>query len=507
MFRYLIIDGEKLFNYSINEEGTVVNSKNKKLKRRGNTYRLYVNGKHRSFNANDLIEWAFKDKKKEAPKEESYVDTTVSSYLIFEKVVNERGGDVRNNTEIINNFLTIKNPDLYDIDPNSNFLSDETKTKIIEECKVNPWYFFRRVLELPIDMLLYTTVKTTLSGIDCYIQCPDNYLYYKVRDAILTYVILFGGKDVILVDTNKYNRIRHFYLLPEDHWIADIEPDNILFSNINLLSSSVDKMKNTLFVNIDPDVAFSLSSFVTSHSEPINPHRNNVLSITPESGDSSLFRGTYCNTCDKNNLFSSVQLLGYEANKIKDGQALFLTFSNIELGFEAPVVNKIGKEGFSTFFDADFKYKERLDNLIVASFNETTKNYVIDKLRKDNKTFTKLARRVIKRTSPELDVENLTTEALVGIFSVIRSNGILNLIPLYKHVSPEDLIYILFGSRDYKEINDKLTQYDSFERHIMCSIYNSNDWNVLRNAPIPVGLRVEGFLRTLYKETFSITFD
>jgi len=46
--------------------------------------------------------------------------------------------------------LSLLQPELEEIDPGDESLPLEIKAKIIYECKVNPWYFFREVLKVPV---------------------------------------------------------------------------------------------------------------------------------------------------------------------------------------------------------------------------------------------------------------------------------------------------------------------------------------------------------------------
>lgn len=47
--------------------------------------------------------------------------------------------------------LALHDPDLKDVDPFDRTLSQTMKTKIIQECSVNPWYFFRECVRVPAD--------------------------------------------------------------------------------------------------------------------------------------------------------------------------------------------------------------------------------------------------------------------------------------------------------------------------------------------------------------------
>ena len=47
--------------------------------------------------------------------------------------------------------LALINPALSGVDPFDPDLTNETKLLIVNECKINPWYFFRECLRIPIE--------------------------------------------------------------------------------------------------------------------------------------------------------------------------------------------------------------------------------------------------------------------------------------------------------------------------------------------------------------------
>lgn len=47
-------------------------------------------------------------------------------------------------------FLSLLQPELQGVDPFAKHLDNETKVKILAECKLNPWYFFRECLRVPV---------------------------------------------------------------------------------------------------------------------------------------------------------------------------------------------------------------------------------------------------------------------------------------------------------------------------------------------------------------------
>jgi len=50
--------------------------------------------------------------------------------------------------------LALLNPQLEEVDPHSVDLDLRTKALILEECKNNPWYFFREIVRVSIERLV-----------------------------------------------------------------------------------------------------------------------------------------------------------------------------------------------------------------------------------------------------------------------------------------------------------------------------------------------------------------
>ena len=69
---------------------------------------------------------------------------TKNTSFIRMMIVLKRMG-IKNNTF----FLSLFQPELENVDPFDPNLSNETKTKILVEAKLNPWYFFRECLHVP----------------------------------------------------------------------------------------------------------------------------------------------------------------------------------------------------------------------------------------------------------------------------------------------------------------------------------------------------------------------
>ena len=70
-------------------------------------------------------------------------DTKNESFIRMAIVLKRMG--IQNNTF----FLTLYQPELAHVNPHDKNLSLETIQKILFECKINPWYFFREVIRIP----------------------------------------------------------------------------------------------------------------------------------------------------------------------------------------------------------------------------------------------------------------------------------------------------------------------------------------------------------------------
>lgn len=77
------------------------------------------------------------------PSATPHFETTNKSFLKLAKLYSEMGVD--NNLFL----LALLHDELRYVDPFSPELSEDQKTKIIVECRYNPWYYFREVVRLP----------------------------------------------------------------------------------------------------------------------------------------------------------------------------------------------------------------------------------------------------------------------------------------------------------------------------------------------------------------------
>lgn len=73
-----------------------------------------------------------------------YIQNTTNRSFVKMHVLLERMG-VKNNTF----FLSLLQPELDGVDPFAEHLSSELIAKIVVECKLNPWYYFREVVRVP----------------------------------------------------------------------------------------------------------------------------------------------------------------------------------------------------------------------------------------------------------------------------------------------------------------------------------------------------------------------
>nr|DAY68574.1 MAG TPA: large terminase [Caudoviricetes sp.] len=71
------------------------------------------------------------------------METVNKSFIDFHLYLKEKG--IKNN----NFMLRLHDPSLANIDPFDPLLSEEMKSKIINECKINIWFYFREILRVP----------------------------------------------------------------------------------------------------------------------------------------------------------------------------------------------------------------------------------------------------------------------------------------------------------------------------------------------------------------------
>lgn len=136
----------------------------------------------------------------------SYQLTKNTSFLKIHQFLKEKG--IKNNKF----FLALYDKDLENIDPRAANLPKEIKAKIITECRVNPWYFFREVVRIPVPGgdIPYELHRgnlalnyLSLNNIDTIVLMPRQ--HGKTIGAVVLFVWLFffGTKNTTVTFMNK----------------------------------------------------------------------------------------------------------------------------------------------------------------------------------------------------------------------------------------------------------------------------------------------------------------
>lgn len=131
-------------------------------------------------------------------------------------------------------FLALYDPDLYQVDPYDENLSDVMRYKIITECIRNPWYFLREVSRIPeqgsgyiqfqLNRATLAAIWLFLNGIDCYLTIARQIGKTQSMLAILLWAFLFGTTDSEILflnldqgraNANLFRLKRQRELLPE----------------------------------------------------------------------------------------------------------------------------------------------------------------------------------------------------------------------------------------------------------------------------------------------------
>lgn len=132
--------------------------------------------------------------------------TPNTSFLVVAKELRDRN---------VSNYkfpLTIYDKDLIGVDPYSEGLSDEIKSKIIKETSINIWYFLREVIKIPAPAMNvpYKLHRGNLAmtfcqwlNIDTSIELPRQ--HYKTYSAICFYVwvMMYVAKNYTMVFSHK----------------------------------------------------------------------------------------------------------------------------------------------------------------------------------------------------------------------------------------------------------------------------------------------------------------
>jgi hypothetical protein len=115
--------------------------------------------------------------------------------------------------------LALINPELEFVDPHDEDLSDEMKGKIILECKINPWYFFREVARAPVkgsrtgspiranrgNMALWWSF---FNHIYIFLIQPRQTGKSMSTDALMEYLLLIQCMNTTISLTTAYNKLR-----------------------------------------------------------------------------------------------------------------------------------------------------------------------------------------------------------------------------------------------------------------------------------------------------------
>ena len=136
----------------------------------------------------------------------SYQLTKNISFLKLHRFLKEKG--IKNNKF----FLALYDTDLENVDPRASNLSKEIKAKIITECRVNPWYFIREVVRIPVPGgdIPYELHRgnlalnyLSLNNIDTIVLMPRQ--HGKTIGAVVLFVWLFffGTKNTTITFMNK----------------------------------------------------------------------------------------------------------------------------------------------------------------------------------------------------------------------------------------------------------------------------------------------------------------
>lgn len=151
-------------------------------------------------------------------------------------------------------MLELKNKDLLNIDPYDPNLSEQMKMAIVQECKQNPWYFFREVLrieEMDGNLTNFKLNRGNVAMMWLFFKGIDTLTYLSsctgktiAGISLVAYVMLFdNGNRAIVGSRRTYNSIR---LLSRMANIYELLPEYIK-TGIQVSYSA----KNNLFMHND----------------------------------------------------------------------------------------------------------------------------------------------------------------------------------------------------------------------------------------------------------------
>lgn len=208
--------------------------------------------------------------------------------------------EILKNNNIENNDFMLKTIDksIIGVDPHDPNISLATKEKIIQECKSNPWYFFREVLMIPEPLCRKTNFKLHrgnlammwlfLNNINSFVYLPSVCGYKSMTgSALMVYVLMFDRDSNITISSHANNsRISTMIdLLP--NYFTKHSSDIIIARNTSDMSIS-NTVNNTRInqqlchlkngeeyfsvgdVNFLDDIDF-VANFKTKYDNTINP--------------------------------------------------------------------------------------------------------------------------------------------------------------------------------------------------------------------------------------------
>ena len=139
--------------------------------------------------------------------------------------------------------LALINPALSGVDPFDPNLTNETKLLIVNECKINPWYFFRECLRIPIEGGIGSKfLEFNRANISLF-WCFFNHIRYFLiqprqtgksvsADSTYVYLLLLGGLNTKISLLTKDDDLRRRNILRMKK-IMDVLPRYIDIRNKN----------------------------------------------------------------------------------------------------------------------------------------------------------------------------------------------------------------------------------------------------------------------------------
>ena len=116
-------------------------------------------------------------------------------------------------------FLYLSQPELQGVDPYDPSLDDNTKYKIGYECCINPWYYFREVVRIPVQGSVHgihfklhranlALLWCFFNDIQTFITIPRQNGKTMSTQALMSYVMFIRGRHLSLTMFTKDNQLR-----------------------------------------------------------------------------------------------------------------------------------------------------------------------------------------------------------------------------------------------------------------------------------------------------------